>query len=58
MYRLGYLNGRVKVYESEEAMKELVIKSGKIKSKPRSDDSNKKKNQYTVKGKDGRDIIL
>ena len=30
-YRLGYLNGRVKAYEGEEALKELVIKSKKLK---------------------------
>lgn len=57
-YRLGYLNGRVKAYEGEEAMKELVIKSGKIKPKYKSTGLDDKKSQYTIKGKDGRDIIL
>lgn len=32
-YRLGYLNGRVKAYEGEEALKELVIRSQKLKNK-------------------------
>lgn len=35
-YRLGYLNGRVKAYEGEKALKELVIKSGKLKPKQTS----------------------
>ena len=41
-YRLGYLNGRVKAYESEEAMKELVIKSSKFKPKQTSSPTNDK----------------
>lgn len=32
-YRLGYLNGRIRAYESESAMKELVTKSRGIKLK-------------------------
>ena len=57
-YRLGYLNGRVRAYEGEEAMKELIIKDGKIKRKPESTDLDKKNNRRTLKGEDGRDIIL
>lgn len=34
-YRLGYLNGRVKAYEGEEALKELVVKDMK-KAKART----------------------
>lgn len=56
-YRLGYLNGRVKAYEGEEAMKQLVIKSGKLKAKQKPDDTIKS-NDYTLKSKDGRGIIL
>ena len=57
-YRLGYLNGRVRAYEGEETMKELIIKDGKIKRKPESTDLDKKNNRRTLKGEDGRDIIL
>lgn len=32
-YRLGYLNGRVKAYEGEEALKELVMKNKNLKLK-------------------------
>lgn len=57
-YRLGYLNGRVKAYEGEEAMKELVIKSGKLNTKPKNTNSANKKSAYALKDKDGREIIL
>lgn len=32
-YRLGYLNGRVKAYEGEEALKDLVMKNKNLKLK-------------------------
>lgn len=41
-YRLGYLNGRVKAYEGEEALKELVVKSGNLK--PKQTDSSDRHN--------------
>lgn len=57
-YRLGYLNGRVKAYEGEEALKELVIKSGKLKPKQTSSPATDKSNERTLKAPDGTEIIL
>ncbi len=57
-YRLGYLNGRVKAYEGEEALKELVIKSGKLKSKQTSNPAADKKASRSFKTPDGREVIL
>lgn len=57
-YRLGYLNGRVKAYEDEEALKELVIKSGKLKPKQTSSPATNKKASRTLKTPDGREVIL
>jgi hypothetical protein len=57
-YRLGYLNGRVKAYEGEEALKELVIKSGKLKPKQTSNRATDKKTNRTLKTPDGREVIL
>ncbi len=57
-YRLGYLNGRVRAYEREEDLKELVTRSMKLKKKPESIHATDKKNKYTVKDREGRDIIL
>jgi hypothetical protein len=56
-YRLGYLNGRLRAYEREEDLKELVIKSKKLKLKQENTDA-AAKNAYIIKGKDGEDIIL
>ena len=57
-YRLGYLNGRVKAYEGEEALKELVIKSGKLKPRQTSSPATNKKGDRTLKTPDGREVIL
>ena len=57
-YRLGYLNGRVKAYEGEEAMKELVIKSGKVNKKQTSSPATNNKGDRVLKTQDGREIIL
>jgi hypothetical protein len=57
-YRLGYLNGRVKAYEGEVALKELVIKSGKLKPKQTSSPATNKKGDRTLKTPDGRELIL
>lgn len=57
-YRLGYLNGRVKAYEGEEALKELVLKSGKLKPKQASSQATNKKASRTLKTPDGREVIL
>lgn len=58
-YRLGYLNGRVKAYESEEDLKKLAMKSKRLIDRQRSDDdADDKSNVYRIKGRDGRNIIL
>jgi len=57
-YRLGYLNGRVKAYEGEEALKDLVIKSGKLKPKQTSSPATNEKGDRTLKTPDGREVIL
>lgn len=57
-YRLGYLNGRVRAYEGEEAMKELVKKSGKLKNKPVSSEVSSKNADKSYKTPDGREIIF
>lgn len=57
-YRLGYLNGRVKAYEGEEALKELVIKSGKLKPEQTSSLATYKKADRTLKTPDERQVIL
>jgi Zn-finger nucleic acid-binding protein len=57
-YRLGYLNGRVKAYEGEEALKNLVIKSGKLKPKQVSSLATPKSDNRTLKLPDGSEVIL
>lgn len=57
-YRLGYLSGRLRAYEGEDALKELVMKSGKLKSKKTTGKRDAKKNARTIKDKDGCDVIL
>ncbi len=57
-YRLGYLSGRLRAYESEEDIKKLVMKSRKLKAKQGGSDSVSSRNQYVIKDKDGGDIIL
>lgn len=57
-YRLGYLNGRVKAYESEEAMKELIITSGKFRSRQTSSHPSRKKSTKALNTPDGREVIL
>lgn len=54
-YRLGYLNGRLRAYEREEDLKNLVRKKGDSKPKKNSHYSD---NAYTIKGKNGETIIL
>jgi hypothetical protein len=57
-YRLGYLNGRVRAYEGEDALKDPVIKSGKLKPKQTSSPVTNKGANRTLKTPDGREIIL
>lgn len=57
-YRLGYLNGRLHAYESEEDLKKLVEKNVKNKGvKRREFKADKDASQYIL-DKDGRKIIL
>lgn len=57
-YRLGYLSGRLRAYELEEDLKNLVMRSKKLKTKQGGGKADTKKKAYTIKDKDGRDIIL
>lgn len=57
-YWLGYLNGGLRAYEREEDLKELVMKTRKLKAKQKSSKSDAKKNAYSFKDKDGREIML
>lgn len=57
-YRLGYLSGRVRAYEGEDDLKELVMKSKKLKPKQTSSLATDKTTPRTLKAPDGRDIIL
>ena len=58
-YRLGYLTGRVRAYEREEDLKNLVMKDMRVnkvkKIKTSRDDQ---KNQYKLNGQGDEDIIL
>ncbi|MDL2341976.1 MAG: hypothetical protein QFB87_02780 [Patescibacteria group bacterium] len=54
-YRLGYLNGRVKAYEGEEALKELVMKTKNLKDKQKSNKVDNTLNETRMgDGKGGR----
>lgn len=53
-YRLGYLSGRLRAYEHEEDLKELVTTKTKgLKRKPAVE-----KNAYTIRDNNGREIML
>lgn len=52
-YRLGYLNGRLRAYEREEDLKELVAKAAKVKLKATTE-----RNSHTIRDNNGREIIL
>jgi hypothetical protein len=56
-YRLGYLNGRVQAYEGEEVMKQLVMKSKKLKGKSKRKYDAKNENDKFFKMSDGRKVI-
>ncbi len=57
-YRLGYLSGRLRAYEREEDLVELLRKSLKGKKKQLGTESSDERNAYVIKDKDGHDIIL
>jgi hypothetical protein len=57
-YRLGYLNGRIRAYESEEDLKKLVMKSKSLKKKQTSSKATDESDGRTLKAPDGTEIIL
>jgi hypothetical protein len=57
-YRLGYLNGRVRAYEAEEDLKNLVMKSKSLKKKQTSSKATDESDGRTLKAPDGTEIIL
>jgi len=57
-YRLGYLNGRLRAYEAEDDLKNLVMKSKKLKPKQTSSKVTDKGDPMTLKAPDGTEIIL
>lgn len=57
-YRLGYLSGRLHVYESEEDLRKLVMKSKKLKNRQRSSEASQKQSNDTIIGKNGEQVIL
>ena len=59
-YRLGYLNGRLKAYESEDDIKGLVIKRGKFKPKRKTKEelAKEKMNETSMDDGDGGRIIF
>ncbi len=56
-YRLGYLSGRVRAYEREEDLKNLVERSMKTQKKPKPGKTDDKASK-TLKTPDGKEIIL
>lgn len=59
-YRLGYLTGRLRAYERDEDIRELVIKTRKLKEKQSSSKDKIKlgKENKTIRGKNNETIIL
>lgn len=55
-YRLGYLTGRLRAYEGEEDIRQLVIKTRKLSEKKST--SRKKDNEWTMTDRHGRKIIF
>jgi len=55
-YRLGYLTGRLRAYEREEDIRQLVIKSRKLSEKKSK--SRKNDNEWSMMDSKGRKIIL
>ena len=57
-YRLGYLNGRLRAYEREEDLLNLVKRGMKLKLKQQSSKTTNKKADKVYKTKSGREVIL
>lgn len=56
-YRLGYLNGRLRAYEREEDLKNLVERTKKLQKKQKSDTTVSDQSK-SYKTPDGKEIIL
>lgn len=57
-YRLGYLSGRLRAYEREEDLKELVMKDKKLQDKFAKKQKDKPSNPRVLKTPDGKEVIL
>lgn len=57
-YRLGYLSGRIRAYEREEDLKQLVTKGKMLKTKRSTQGGVNGAASRTLKGKNGETIIL
>lgn len=57
-YRLGYLSGSLRAYESEEDIKQLVMKNKKLLDKHKASEPITSRNERIIKGKDGKEIIF
>jgi len=55
-YRLGYLNGRIRAYEREEELKQLVMKHRNLK--PKQQTSHPNDDNGKIEGRNGERIIL
>lgn len=56
-YRLGYLSGRIRAYEREEDLKNLIEHSMKAHKKPKPGKADDKTSK-TLKTPDGKEVIL
>jgi len=57
-YRLGYLNGSLRAYESDDDFKKLVMKSKKLKKKRTNSKTKDKRNAHRIKQKGGRETVF
>ncbi len=57
-YRLGYLSGRLRAYEREEDLKNLVMKSKKLMNRQAGDETVPEKGNRVMKDNEGREFIL
>ncbi|RYX79159.1 hypothetical protein EON76_00325 [bacterium] len=59
-YRLGYLNGRLRAYEQEDDLKQLIVKNKKLMNKGDGLDATNRapRDQWRAKGNNGEDIIF
>jgi len=58
-YRLGYLSGRIRAYETEEELKKLVEKTPELIKKAKAQTkTDNKDNELSIEGKNGERILL